>query len=657
MAKRIALLFAIVSIVPFCLSGQKEDPVLFTVDNAPVHLSEFTYIYAKTNGKNADFSRKSLDEYLDLYVKFKLKVRRAKDMRLDTIPQLSRELEGYRRQLADSYLIDKEVTEELLKEAYERIKQDVDISHVLILLKPDNTPADTLEAYQKALNAKKRLESGEDWAVVAQEVSEDNSAKRNGGHIGFVTAPFPNGFYALETAAYSQPPGKISDPVRTNAGYHILKVHSRRPARGEIEAAHILVRKNEQEPKAVKARIDSIYQALQKGADFETLAREVSEDRASAEKGGYVGIFGISRYERSFEDAAFSLKNDGDYSQPFESSAGLHIVKRITKKDIQPYQIEKSRLETKIRKDPRFEEAKTAMIERIKRDNNLRENRPVLEGFIQSLTDTFLTFKWKAPEEKSTKTLFTLGKDYVATLGDFTDYLGRSTSKRLRMSRETSLAVVVNSLYDEFLNENLLKFEETQLEKKYPDFKALMREYEEGILLFEATKMLVWDKASQDSVGLNEFYKKIEGKYRWRERAETTIYRTSMANKDKIGEIREFARNHSKDEVLAKFNTNENIILTAEEKTFEKDRNPELAGMEWQTAALSQTEEVPRNQILKFIKIENILPEGIKTLQEARGYIVADYQDYLEQLWVEELRKEYKVKINKDVFEGIVKGN
>ena len=656
MSKQLLFLLLLVVVCIGTINAQKqEDPTLFTVDNVPVGKSEFVYIYSKTNGDKADFSESSLNEYLDLYIKFKLKVKKAKDMQLDTIPQLNKELEGYRRQLADSYLIDKEVTEKLIQEAYERSKQDVDISHVLIGLNANASPQDTLRAYQKALAAKKRIEGGEDFEVVAQEISTDRSAKRNKGHVGYIKAVLPNGLYPLESAAYSLPVGQLSDPVRTSAGYHILKVHSRRPARGEMEVAHILLRTKDKDPNQVKVKIDSIDQLLKNGGNFEALAKSLSEDKNTASKGGYIGFFGINRYEIAFEDAAFGLKEDGDLSAPFQTSVGWHILKRISKKELKEYSVEKARLENLIRKDQRFEASKVAMIERIKSENDFKEYPEVLEAFKGSLSDTFLTFKWKAPKEGSTDKLFDFGKKQTVSLGDFTDYLGRSSRQRLKLGANNNTTQVVDALYASFLNETCMKFEETQLESKYPDFKALMREYEEGILLFEATKILVWDMASQDTTGLKEFFSTIEGKYRWQKRAEASTYRLSLNNKDKVTEVRDYAKDHSPEEVLAHFNTNDQILVSVETKKYEKGRNPDLNNMDWTAGNMSQFEEVDRNKTVKFVKIEEVLPPTEKTLKEARGYVVADYQDHLEKEWVEELRKEYKVKVNKKVFESLVK--
>ncbi|MCB0644550.1 MAG: peptidylprolyl isomerase, partial [Phaeodactylibacter sp.] len=521
------------------------------------------YIYTKTNGDKADFSRKSLEEYLDLYIKFKLKVQKAKEMQLDTIPSLKKELEGYRRQLADSYLIDKEVTEKLVREAYDRSQYDIDLSHILVSVDPDASSNDTLRAFSTIMKAKRALEAGVAWDSVALEYSTDRAVKRNMGHVGYVTALFPNGLYHLETAAYTQPTNKLIGPIRTKAGYHLLMTHDKRPARGEMEVAHILIRNaKDGESKDPKAIIDALYKRLQAGEDFEGLARAESEDKASAAKGGYIGFFGINRFERVFEDAAFALKNDGDYTMPFETNAGWHIIRRISKKEQLDYKIAKSGLQSQIKKDARFELAKKSMIERIKQESNFMAFNTTLENFIDTLTEDFLTYKWKAPAKGSEELLCAFGKDYKVTLGDFTEFLGQATRKRIQLGRGNSIEASVRTLYEDFIDQTALKYEERQLNIKYHDFKALMREYEEGILLFEATKILVWDKAAQDSMGLEEFFQTIKGRYRWEERATTSLYTLTTTDEEMLEKVRKFVAKNEPEKVLAKFNKDkDNPIL------------------------------------------------------------------------------------------------
>jgi peptidyl-prolyl cis-trans isomerase SurA len=655
MAKKFLLLLGcFLGLLTFS-QAQDKDPVLFTVDGVPVRVSEFKYIYAKTNGKNADYSRASLQEYLDLYTKFKLKVKKAKDMKLDTVQALQEELAGYRRQLADSYLLNKQVTEKLTKELYEHSQYDLDISHILFGLPAEAKGADTLDAYRYAMDIRARLLKGESFAELAKQVSADKSAATNEGHVGYVTAMFPNGFYNLEAAAYRLPFEQLSMPIRTSVGYHLLKVHSKRPARGEVEVAHLLLRTEEKDEREVKMRIDTLYAALKRGANFEDLVVRNTNDMQSANRGGYVGFVSINRFEQPFEDAAFSIAKDGDYSTPFRTSVGWHILKRISKKEIQPYEQMRAQLEARIKRDARFEMARQAMVDDIKRETGFKDYPNLLNEFTTGLTDTFFTFQWHAPQPPSEKVLFVMNKK-TYTLGDFAQFAENATRQRMRMAGETSVELAVQNLYEEYVNESCLRFEEQRLDQKYPEFKALLREYEEGILLFEATRINVWDKASQDTVGLKNYFKTIKGKYRWEDRAVTSVFFVDGISKSVLEPMREYARKHSVEEVLDKFNKSDTVGMRVEEQTLEKGKSPEAADLkEWKVGEITTAKLDRQNNEYSFRKVEKILPGQDKLLSEARGYIIADYQDYLELQWVNELKKQYPVKLEKAVFESLVK--
>lgn len=637
------------------LSAQTENPILFEVDGVPVYVSEFTYIYNKTNGQKADYSRKSLDEYLDLYVKFKLKVRKAKEMELDTIQQLKQELAGYRKQLADSYLLDKTIVKTLAKEVYDRKQTDVDISHILVAVGPNPRPQDTLEAYQKIMAIKKRIEGGAKFEEVAKEVSEDPSAKRNAGRIGYITSMLPSGMYGVENIAYEGKVKKVAGPVRSNSGYHLVRVNDRRNALGEVEIAHLLIRNNPDNESIPKAKIDSIYKALEGGASFEDMVREHSEDGQTKSKNGYIGFIGIKRFAKVFEEAMFSIKKDGGYAAPIQSNIGWHIIKRISKPGIQPFDQQRSRLEQAVSKDSRLGISKAKMLAKIKNESNYEENLKVYNRFVETLNDTFLNFRWRPKITDPQAVLFTLGKDFKSTLGEFGDFLRRSSRDRLRMAKTGDVKGVARTLFDQFVDEQVLKFEETQLEIRNPDFKALMREYEEGILLFEATKMLVWDKASQDTVGLEKFFKGIVGKYKWRERANIEIYRISKQYESQANAIRDYAVAHTAEEVKAKFNTADQIIVNVEEKKLEKGRHPQVNKLRWEANSVTAVAVNDNTNTISFNKIISLLPPSNKTLQEARGYVVADFQDHLEREWIKELRKEYKVKIDDAVYKSLIK--
>mgnify|MGYP000164657117 CR=1 FL=1 len=669
MIKRLIVGLLTVLFLQVSLNAQTKDPVLFSVNETPVHLSEFNYIYSKTNGEKADYSKASLEEYLDLYVKFKLKVHRAKDMQLDTVPALKRELAGYRQQLANSYLVDKEVTERLVQEAYDRTKEDIDISHIMIGVKAGASKAEEDKAYKAISAIYEKLQKGGDFNQLAKENSQDDYSKNNGGRLGYFTAMFRRGFYEMETAAYTTKIGKYSKPVRTAAGYHIIKVNKKRPARGELTVAHILARhKKGKDGKSMdtassKTKIDAIYKGIKGGLTFEDQAKKLSEDKATKDKGGLIGpLTTNSPVDEAFKDAAFSLAKDGDITEPFESSVGWHIVKRISKKETEPFDIAKRRLQTKILENTKKQRsskytrqaiAKDAMVARIKKDGNFKETPGVLSTFTKSLDSTFVTPKWKTPTTGRDKVLFTFSNGLSFNVGDFADYARRS-SLRMRASNRNNIDELVQNIYDGYVEESCLKYEESQLEAKYPEFKSLMREYEEGILLFEATKILVWDKASQDTVGLKAFHSKNPNKYMWDERAEVTVYTLKADHMDVKPQVKAMALKKDSEEILKNINKIENI-LAIQSKTIEKGKDDKLSKVKWEAGAMTDWTTNPRNKAQSFMKIKKILPPEAKTLKDARGYVIADYQDNLEKEWLQELRDNYKVNIDRKVFEGMIK--
>ena len=645
-------LFVALLIFSFPAFGQT-DPVLFTVNGKPVQLSEFNYIYSKTNGAKADFSKASLEEYLDLYTKFKIKVAYAHDIKLDTVPALQEELAGYRRQLADSYLTDREVTDKLVKEVYERTKKDISISHILFKVEK----GDTAKALKGARICLEKLAKGDSFEGLAKAISEDANTQTKGGFIGFLTAMLPDNFYELENAMYNTPVGKYSNIIKTPLGYHLVKVNAERPARGEMEIAHILVRKQKEgvDQPGAKAKIDSIYTLLKNGGNFETLAQTNSDDSYSTARGGYLGFFGIGRYEIKFEDAAFGIEKDGAFSSAFETTIGFHIIKRITRKGAETLDVAKSRLKARIQRDSRFELAKEAMVARIKSESKFTEGSAALKKFTGSLDSTFLTYAWKTSERMAAEKLFSYGaKDF--TTSDFGDYLVTNANRRLSyaVNAKNNVAEMAQTMYNEYVNESALTYEETQLDKKYIDFRNLMREYEEGILLFEAIKMNVWDKPAQDSVGLEKFYNGRKDKYQWDERAQVITYSLSDSAKTQLEDIRKFAMKNAPQAVLKKFNGKKDI-LTFKEETIEKGKNKALATLNWKAGTVGNSEEMKADKVVNFMKIEKIIPKGTKALKEARGPVIVDYQEFLEKKWMEDLTTKYKVDIKKDVLNSIIK--
>lgn len=641
----------IVSLLSIVLSlplvSQNGDAVLMKVGKTDVRVSEFKYIYEKNNGNNADYSDKNLSEYLDLYTKFKLKVEKAKELKLDTIGALMSELDGYRKQLASSYLIDKEVTDFLLHELYTRTKEDVMFSHIFIPVQEGSPKAVIDEAKNKLMTVKTKISSGMSFEDAAKEYSQDKTTASKGGNMGFFTAKLPSGFYALESAIYTLQPGQVSDVVESRIGYHLVRVLEKRPARGLMEVAHILVDAGK------KSLADSLYNELEKGKDFDMLALNYSTDKTTNKNGGKLPPFGINTFDKTFEDAAFAISKDGTFSKPVLTKSGWHIIKRLSKTPVDTYEVFVRKMKGQINKDQRFDIAKIKLISDIKKAAGFKEDKNELQRFTAGLNEEFYSYKWSPEQVENNKVLFSLGGSNIYKVSDFANYCKKNTKTRLKYDKSKPLVETVEELYKEYVNESAMAFEEKSLETKYPDFKSLMREYEEGILLFEATKINVWDKANQDTIGLKNFYEQHRSNYKWGEKvaiSDITITGVDMKLAEKI---HSFIMKNDKVKAEKKFNKKSKVIQFNDGE-YEKGAK-DLAGLDWKVGAVSPLVQDATKTAYTFKKINKIITPKEKTLSEARGYVVADYQDFLEKEWLNTLSKEFNVVIYKDVLNTLKK--
>jgi peptidyl-prolyl cis-trans isomerase SurA len=469
-----------------------------------------------------------------------------------------------------------------------------------------------------------------------------------GGDLGYITALLPNGFYAFETAAYETPVGKYSAPVRSTIGYHIIKVISKRPARGELDVAHILLRvkPDNSNDAEVKARIDDLHKQLVAGGKFEDLARKSSEDKPTGERGGAIGPMAINQFERAFEDAAFGLANDGDYSAPVRTRLGWHIIKRSRKRPTLTFENAKRKIETQISKDERIAAARQSMVNRIKKEAGYSVNEAVFNQFVDAAGPDLQTYRWQVPNV-TPATIVTLGGDSYTNI-DFGNYIRNNARTRMGMPKGTANKEILDKVFADFVNEKALYFEEKNLSNKYPEFKSLMREYEEGILLFEATKINVWDKASKDTVGLQKFHAANRMNYMWDERLEVATVTLDSASMDKLPVIKKWAAKKPLSVVAAKA-AKKHINMQVARRIYQKE-DPLPQGITW---TAGQKADLPDGK--GFISVEKIIPPTPKTLDEARGYIIADYQDQLEKEWVASLQTKYPVQINEAVLMSLVK--
>jgi len=651
LSKLILLIFLSQVIV----QAQKKDQTLFQINGNPVKVSEFEYIYNKNNGKEANYSKTSLDEYLTLYIKFKLKVQAARDMHLDTIPSLIKELEGYRQQLTTNYLNDKEVVDKLAREVYERQKKDILIAHILISVNPGANPVDTLKAYNKAMEAYNLLKSNKDFQAAAKKYSEDKNTSNQGGYLGWFTAMLPDGFYGLESKIYSMNNGDFSTPLRTKLGYQIIQVIDSRVARRKMEAAHILIRKGlkSKPDELAKQKIDSIYNAIKGGASFEELARIYSQDLTTNLIGGNIGFFGINQFEASFEDAAFSIPRDGDITKPIETSIGWHIIKRLRKEEELPYERAKRKIQADIQRDSRFKQAQGSLIEKIKMEAGYKEEPKALENLAGIMDSTFFTYKWSAPEKIKNETIASVGKNILSTT-ELIDYIKANARQRVQFSDDKNIRTALKNLLNEFVSQKCLQYEESRLEDKYPDFKALMREYREGILLFEATKIVVWDRASDDTSGLKLFYEKNKENYKWDERAVIQTINIDTTNEKIATKIYNYIKKKGIAKAIDKFDAKKNFI-SFQKNVVEKKNQESYTGLQFSKDYMTVLQKSGTTGTFTFKKVDDILPKAYKSIDEARGFIIADYQDYLEGIWINELKNRYKVEIDQEALSTLVK--
>ncbi len=627
-------------------SAQDKNATILSVDGEATTLEEFDNIFRKNN-RDSVITQQSLDEYMELFINFKLKVKEAREMGLDTVGKFKQELEGYRAQLARPYLTDSDKLTNLIQEAYDRQKQEIHAQHILVKCEPVATTQDTLAAYNRAMALRARILAGEDFAEVAKgkEGSDDPSAKDNGGDLGYFTA-FQM-VYPFEDAAYKTPIGEVSMPVRTRYGYHIIKTLDKRTARGEVHVAHIMI-KAKQEPNGEEnaaAKADEIYQKIKSGEEtFENLASKFSDDVSTGKKGGELPWFGTNKMVIEFEDAAFALQNDGDVSPPVKTSFGYHIIKRLGYKSILPFAEVEKELKNKVSKDGRSEKTRKSFVEKIKKEYNYTFNDAALAPIYAKADTNIFEGKVKLKKRALKKTLVTInGKNYLVK-----DYISYLQMRGKTKSRQTP-SEYVQAMANTFGEDMLMDYENGRLEQKHTPFRLLMKEYREGILLFELTDQKVWSKAVKDTTGLKEYYEQNKQKFMWEERADVVIY---TCGGDSVAAVLRsmLAQGRDRSSIAGELNKNSQLNLQIEEGVYTKEDRELLSKIAWKPG---MSDNIYENGLVYILEVKEIIPPSVKKLNEAKGLITSDYQTYLEQKWIAELRAKHKVVVNTEVLHSI----
>ncbi|MEZ4938032.1 MAG: peptidylprolyl isomerase [Crocinitomicaceae bacterium] len=635
----------------FGISQKKE--IILTVNDKDISKSEFLEVYLKNNN-DPKYDKASLDEYMKLYHTFQLIVAEAEMLKMDTIHALELELKGYERQLAEQYLVDNNATEALIREAYDHTKEEIRASHILRKVAPDASAEDTLEVYNYVMRLREEIISGKrtfEEVCVRKDGSEDPSAQSNKGDLGYFGA-FQM-VYPFEKAAFNTKVGEVSMPVRTKFGYHLIKVTDRRPARGTMKVDHIMIltQKGENPDKKVHM-MNEIYDTIQKGLDFKQAIMLYSEDVQSKKQGGVLPEFGTGTQIRmvpEFEEAAFALKTDGEISKPFKSSFGWHIIRRLSWAPVKSYDEMQREIKLKVSRDSRSEVSEAAFYEKLKKEYKFKDlSSKNLQVFYDSVNYDVFKGNFKGFKLEKDLTLFTFkGQEKPYTQSMFLKHI----MDRQKEGQVQDLHVYLDKLYQNEVKKALKYHEKGQLHKKYPKFNALLKEYREGVLLFELKNKNVWKKAIEDTTGLKAFFEANVANYQWPERIEAEIY--ECFNSEALDKVKSLLDGDmSFEQIRDSVNLKSQLNVRVTSGKYVVEDNDLLKGHSFKKGTNASYEKDGKFIIVKVL---NNLDPGPKELSECRGQVIAAYQEQLEKEWIAELEKKYKVVIHEDVLYSLIK--
>ncbi len=620
-----------------------KDEILFSVAEDPIYVSEFLRVYNKNLDLVQDASQRDVDEYLKLYTTYKLKLKEALALKLNEKPSYIKELGKYQKQLASSFMTDSKVTDALIEEAYQRVSYDIKANHILIKIDANANPQDTLKVYNDLLKIRERT-LNEGFEKVRKEVH--NGKTVFGEELGFFT-----GFkmvYAFENEAYNTPVGEISKPFRTRFGYHIVNVLEKRKSQGERSVAHIMVvNKKEDTINKPEERIQEIYNKFKQGEDFEALAKQFSDDKNSAPRGGKLAPFtrGQLRAEK-FEDVAFSLENEGDVSEPLQSAYGWHIVKLLNKKLIPPFEDMKSELEAKVKRDDRSKLINEALYNSLKKQYDIKENLQAVDYFTSILNEDYFKRSWTLPEDfKSNDKLVKIGEKQF-TYKDFGDYLLEKQKGRII---KKPLKAFAKDNYDTFLNENLIKYKEANLEKENEEYAHILGEYRDGLLLFDLMENTIWNTSKTDSTEIKQFYETNKENYKTKEKIDAIV--ASSAKQKVLKKVSKLLeKGIALDDIKKQINNKETTEVIFTVDTMDASNKALPKDLQFKKGV---SKIYKHNNTFTLVNIKDILPQEQKSFDEAKGNVISDYQTFKEDNWINTLREKYNVVVNNEVLKKV----
>lgn len=612
------------------------DSEIMKIAGKSISKGEFEYTYHKNIQQQSE--KTPLDEYVTLFENYKRKVAEAEAQGIDTTQQFKTEYEGYRRQLVKPYMVDKTAEETLAKEAYQRLLEEVEASHILFRVSPTATWEEKRKVYQKALDVRKRALSGEDFAVLARQYSEDPSARTNNGYLGYFGAFYM--VYPFEKAAYETPVGEVSMPVESQFGYHLIKVTGRRPTRALL-LAHIMLKVPQNASEKIQKEREkeawAIYEKARQGEDFAALAKQYSEDYSCSEQGGRLPWLSTGQIIPSFEKAAFALNEIGEITEPVRTEFGWHIIKLLDVKTPDSYEKMHDLIVRRMARDERADAGQKMYIENLKKEKDFVWNDTVIIRLEKAVADTAALKSLLQMEQP----LFSFdGRPYPVS--KLASYIDADNTSAMSISALRTAA-------DEYVNDVLVAYQVDELSRTNADFRYLLQEYHDGMLLFEVSNREVWNKAMEDEKGLQKYFRKNKKKYTW----DTPRYKGYVItgdNAETVAAVKSFVTDTDLpfDSVMTRINKQYNDSVThvkIEKGLYQKGMNAVVDRLAFGVESADTTTTA--------LPVEDLCGKVItrpEMYEDVKGLVISDYQNYLEEKWVRKLRKKYPVTLRKDVL-------
>jgi len=630
-------------------NSQKKSDVLLTINDKPVYASEFKTVFKKNLDLVLDESQKDVDGYLDLFIDYKLKVEEAYAQGLDKDEAYIKEFTKYQDQLSKKYIYDKRVTSDLIAEAYERGLEEIDADHILILINLNASAQDTLTAYNKMKSIRDKAITGEDFVALAKQYSEEPGVKKTGGKLGYFSV-FQM-LYNFESEAYKTKVGEISEIVRTDFGYHIIKVNDRREKMPDISVSHIMIFSNKDAKEAnPEEKINELYAMIMQGESFESIAKQFSEDKATGVKGGIIKTFGPGDLRAPlFEKAAYSIKEEGEILKPIESSFGWHII-RLNKIFPTPTFDEiKDEIEKKVTSGARVSVVTQATNNKIMGLYGYKEGVSYSPFFTEYITDSIFNYKWvytPIPLDQD-KMLFSIG-DKEVRYNDFAKFIFKKQKLSKKYTDKDRMFV---DYYSEFKNGVIEDYYKLRLEDENEEYAAVVSEYRNGLLIYDVMYKNIWEVAKTDSLGLQEFYNETKSSYNWKQRVDAVII--SSPQSEMASQVKGLLEEGKEvEEIKKQLNTNGKVNVIITQGVYEIDQK-ELPENFKAIVGVSEIYKTEDSNVV--VKVKEVKAPSIKEFDEVKGLVISKYQTKVEEDWMKELHKKYTVVVNKKTLKKVKK--